>query len=193
MCDIKRKEAELIVSVLKRSNSLNHQKQSSGEYFDGANAMSGLRLVKHAPGAPGLRVLGLGPGLIPCKGLQELQNLLNAHAFWAKGRNTKQLRHLLRKSSVVISLWRNKRMVGFGRATSDGIYRAVLWDIIVAGDLQGMGLGRQVIDALLASPALKNVEKIYLMTTHSAEFYLQLGFKKSHDQELLLLKGQEHN
>ena len=155
--------------------------------------MNSLRLVKHAPGAPGLRIFGLGPRLIPCQGMLELANLLNAHAFWAKGRNTKQLRHLLKESSVVISLWSNKRMVGFGRATSDGIYRAVLWDIIVAGDLQGMGLGRQVVDALLGSPCLKNVEKIYLMTTHSAEFYLQLGFKKSHDQELLLIKGLGHN
>ena len=154
---------------------------------------SELKLVKHAPGAPGLRLFGLGPRLIPSKGMHELQNLLNAHAFWAKGRNIKQLRHLLRKSSVVISLWRDKRMVGFGRATSDGIYRAVLWDIIVAGDLQGMGLGRQVVDALLATPPLRNVEKIYLMTTHSADFYLQLGFKKSHGQELLLKKGQNHN
>ena len=152
--------------------------------------MSSFRLIKHAPGAPGLRLLGLGPGLLPCQGMQELKNLLNTNAFWAKGRNTNQLRKLLSKSPVVISLWRNKRMVGFGRATSDGIYRAVLWDIIVAGDLQGMGLGRQVVDALLASPPLRSVERIYLMTTNSSEFYLQLGFKKVHGQELLMLKGQ---
>ena len=39
-----------------------------------------------------------------------------------------------------------KRLVGFGRATSDGFSRAVLWDIVVAGDLQGHGLGRWVIE-----------------------------------------------
>ena len=41
-------------------------------------------------------------------------------------------------------------MVGFGRATTDGIYRAVLWDVVVAGDLQGKGLGRKVIASLWA-------------------------------------------
>ncbi len=153
--------------------------------------MSCLKLIKHAPGAPGLRLFGLGPSLMPSKGMRELQNLLNNHAFWAQGRNITQLRHLLRTSTVVISLWRNKRMVGFGRATSDGIYRAVLWDIVVAGDLQGMGLGRQVVDALLESEALKNVEKIYLMTTKSSEFYFQLGFTKSHNQELLMIQRQD--
>ena len=49
----------------------------------------------------------------------------------------------------MVSLWRGKRLVGFGRATSDGCSRAVLWDIVVAGDLKGHGLGRRVIDELL--------------------------------------------
>tara|TARA_A100001037_G_scaffold96144_1_gene87546 strand:+ start:1371 stop:1640 length:270 start_codon:yes stop_codon:yes gene_type:complete len=80
-------------------------------------------------------------------------------------------------------------MVGFGRATSDRIFRAVLWDIVVADDLQGLGLGRQVVDALITTPALKNVEKIYLMTTNSKEFYLQLGFEQSEQQNLLFIAG----
>ncbi len=148
--------------------------------------MSGITLVQHAPGAPGLRFLGLGPGLLPRQGLLKLKLLFNKHAFWASGRSTKKLRALLAGSTVVISLWRDNRMVGFGRASSDGIYRAVLWDVVVAGDLQGLGLGRMVVTALLEAPALKNVEKVYLMTTNSSEFYLQLGFKECMDQKLLL-------
>ena len=87
--------------------------------------MTCIMLVRHGPGAPGLRLLGLGPRFLPCKGVLKLKRLLDKHAFWAKGRSDKQIRHLLAKSSVVISLWSGKRMVGFGRATSDGIYRAV--------------------------------------------------------------------
>ena len=83
---------------------------------------------------------------------------------------------MLKGSTVVVSLWRGKRLVGFGRASSDGIYRAVLWDIVVAGDLQGRGLGRKVVEALLESPALRDVERLYLMTTNSASFYRQLSF-----------------
>jgi len=151
--------------------------------------MSHVRLIKHAPGAPGLRLLGLGPRLRPSRGVLQLKQLLEQHAFWAKGRTNKQIRHLLAKSTVVISLWIDQRIVGFGRATSDGICRAVLWDIVVADDLQGLGLGSEVVDALLSAPELKNVEKIYLMTTHSSEFYLQLGFKNCHEQNLLVARG----
>ena len=145
-----------------------------------------IRLVSHAPGAPGLRRLGLGPGGRPTRGLLKLQRLFRKHAFWAQQRSTEDLRRMLRGSPVVVSLWRGKRLVGFGRASSDGIHRAVLWDIVVAGDLQGRGLGRRVVEALLDSPRLRNVERIYLMTTNSAGFYRQLGFISAEQQQLLI-------
>jgi len=151
--------------------------------------MAALQLLIHAPGAPGLRWFGLGPGLRPTRGLWKLQRLFNKHAFWAQGRTKAQLRRLLAGSSVVVSLWQGKRLVGFGRASSDGIYRSVLWDVVVAGDLHGLGLGRRVVEALLAAPALRGVERIYLMTTNSAGFYEQLGFRVAAPQALLVKPG----
>jgi len=148
--------------------------------------MSVFRLIQHAPGAPGLRLLGLGPGLRPSRGLLKLQRLLDKHAFWARGRSLQELRCLLARSEAVVSLWRGKRLVGFGRATSDHSCRAVLWDVVVAGDLQGRGLGRQVVEALLAGPCVRSVERVYLMTTNSAGFYRQLGFQQADPQQLLV-------
>ncbi len=147
-----------------------------------------FHLIRHIPGAPGLRWFGLGPRLLPSRGLLKLKNLLQKHAFWAQNRSIPELKELLAESTVVISLWRGKRMVGFGRATSDGIYRAVIWDVVVAGDLQGRGLGRKVMDALLSSPKIRNVERVYLMTSKGSNFYKQLGFKTVEKQELLILK-----
>ena len=82
--------------------------------------MARIRLVQHALGAPGLRWFGLGPDLKPSRGLLKLRRLLHKHAFWAQQRNTADLKRMLAGSTVVVSLWRGKRMVGFGRATSDG-------------------------------------------------------------------------
>jgi len=147
--------------------------------------MKRLTLIKHAPGAPGLRILGLGPNLLPSEGLSKLKSFLEQHAFWASNRNLKDLRQVLSGSSAVITLWRGKRLIGFGRATSDGIYRAVLWDVVIANDSQGQGLGRQIVEALLATPPLRKVEKVYLMTTNCTAFYKQLGFESCPDQSLL--------
>ena len=135
-----------------------------------------------------MRWLGLGPGYRPSRGLLKLRRLFQKHAFWAENRSNSDLKRMLAGSTVVVSLWRGKRLVGFGRAHSDGIHRAVLWDIVVAGDLQGKGLGRRVVEALLAAPAIRNVERVYLMTTNSAGFYKQLGFTEANPQQLLVRK-----
>lgn len=147
--------------------------------------MDALRLLIHAPGAPGLRLLGLGPGLRPSRGLWKLQRLLDQHTFWARGRSLSQLRRMLAGSAAVASLWRGKRLVGFARASSDGVFRAVLWDVVIPEDLQGQGLGRQLVEALLNAPVVADVERVYLMTTNSAGFYQQLGFSLVNGQQLL--------
>lgn len=83
------------------------------------------------------------------------------------------------------------RLVGFGRASSDGRYRAVLWDVVVEGAYQGQGLGRRLVETLLQAPALREVERTYLMTTNSRAFYERLGFRPleetSPGQQVLVL------
>jgi N-acetylglutamate synthase-like GNAT family acetyltransferase len=76
--------------------------------------------------------------------------------------------------------------VGFGRATSDGIYRAVLWDVVVIHDLEGQGLGRQIVETLLLAAPVASAEKVYLMTTNSQGFYERLGFREAISQKLML-------
>ena len=142
----------------------------------------------HAPGCRGLRWLGLGPGLRPLGALRQLQALLDQHSFWATGRRLGQLRTMLAASTVVVTAWQGQRLVGFGRATSDGVFRATLWDVVVATDQQGGGIGRQLVDALLRSRPLRSVERTYLMTTQSSGFYQQIGFRLVTSQHLLVKK-----
>lgn len=137
-----------------------------------------IQLIRHRRGAWRLR---RAPGQ-----LQQLKRLLNAHSFWASGRSQRQLSRMLAGSQAVISAWQGAQLVGFGRATSDGVFRAVLWDVVVAGEHQGRGLGRRIVEALLQEPALQGVERTYLMTTNSAGFYEQLGFTAMESQRLMV-------
>tara|TARA_B100000700_G_scaffold278249_1_gene326253 strand:- start:311 stop:799 length:489 start_codon:yes stop_codon:yes gene_type:complete len=152
--------------------------------------MEKFKLIRHAPGAPGLRLLGLGPGLRPMNGILKLQYLLDKHSFWANGRSIKDLKLLLAKSTAVVSVWEGDRMIGFGRASGDGVFRTVLWDIVVASDLQGLGLGREIVEALLNTNTIKKTERVYLMTTKGAEFYEQNGFEIVKRQKLMLYKAK---
>jgi len=148
-----------------------------------------LRICKHLKGAPGLRLLGLGPNLLPCNGLFKLQEFLNENTFWAKERKLKQLRTCLAQSDIVVSIWLEKEIVGFGRALTDGIYRGVLWDVVIDEKHQGKGYGKIIVQTILNSKQMKNTQKIYLMTTNKKEFYCQLGFRESKTQNLLIIEN----
>lgn len=117
---------------------------------------------------------------------RQLRQLLDARTFWARGRSLHDLRRMLLGSAAVVSAWEGDHLVGFGRATSDGVFRAVLWDVVVAEQCEGYGLGRCIVEELLASSAVAKAERVYLMTTNSTGFYLKLGFSQSHGQQLLV-------
>ena len=149
--------------------------------------MKDISLIKHASSAPGLRIFGLGPYLKPIKGLEKLQVLFNQDTLWAKNRTIKQIKQMLANSNVIITVWKKNNLVGFGRATTDQVYRAVLWDIVVSKDVQRLGLGKIIVEALLKDKKIISTEKVYLMTTNSKDFYQQLGFKVNINQSLMML------
>ena len=149
--------------------------------------LNSIQVIQHAPGAPGLIILGMGPKGRLVKGLQKLKELLDAETFWANGRDYRSLRTMLFNSTEIISIWKNDCLVGFGRATSDKIYRAVLWDVVVKSEFKGVGIGKLIVENLINQKSIKNVEKIYLMTTNKSTFYSRFGFKKENKQNLMIL------
>ena len=148
--------------------------------------MREIYLIKHSKGALGLRLLGLGPNLKPTNGLIKLQKLLENNTFWAKNRTIKDLKKCLANSDVIVSLWAGAEIVGFGRALTDGIYRGVLWDIVIDQNHQGKGFGTLIVKNLLSSKKIKNTKKLYLMTTNKKLFYSQFDLKEVTSQDLLI-------
>ena len=150
--------------------------------------MQELSIINHSKGAMGLRLFGLGPNFKPTNGLSKLQNLLDRNAFWAKSRTIKDLKKCLANSDVIVSLWVGNEIVGFGRALTDGIFRGVLWDIVIDQNHQGKGFGTLIIKNLLSSKKIRNTKKLYLMTTNKKKFYSQFDFQEVTSQDLLILQ-----
>jgi N-acetylglutamate synthase-like GNAT family acetyltransferase len=109
--------------------------------------------------------------------LQKLSQLMRSSAFWACDRTLEDLAIALRHSHPVISVWDQEQLIGFARATSDGIYRATIWDVVIHADYRGEGLGRKLVQTLLAHPHMNRVERVFLMTTHQQSFYEGIGFE----------------
>ncbi|MEY3401547.1 MAG: acetyltransferase [Anabaena sp. CRKS33] len=116
----------------------------------------------------------------------QLQELFDIAAFWAKGRNIKDLAIAIANSEPVISVWDKELLIGFARATSDGIYRATIWDVVIHPDYQGNGLGSKLIETVLNHPRMQKVERVYLMTTHQQEFYEKIGFQVNKTTTMVL-------
>jgi GNAT superfamily N-acetyltransferase len=86
---------------------------------------------------------------------------------------------MLANSDLVLALidGANDRLVGFARVLTDWRYRAYLYDVVVAPDWQGRGLGRVLMDALLADDRLAAVEMIELSCQREmVPFYRRWGF-----------------
>src|SRR5436189_3576352 len=84
----------------------------------------------------------------------------------------------------------SRTRVGFARAITDGVFLAVVLDVIVAPDVRGVGHGARVMDELLARPELAGVESIELVCQHELiEFYRRWGFTDRVGQSLLMRRS----
>jgi ribosomal protein S18 acetylase RimI-like enzyme len=118
--------------------------------------------------------------------LDRLQSLFQAGAFWAQNRRIEDLAVAIANSDPVISVWDRDRLIGFARATSDGIYRATIWDVVIHPDYRGAGLGSKLVETVLSHPKMNRVERVYLMTSLQQRFYEQIGFQSNSSTTMVL-------
>lgn len=80
------------------------------------------------------------------------------------------------RSYAVVFLFDNEELIGFGRAISDGICQAAIYNIALDERYQGKGLGREIINELIEQVKQCNI----ILYTHpkTIEFYEKLGFSK---------------
>lgn len=88
----------------------------------------------------------------------------------------------------------NGQLIGCGRAVFDGAYQAALYDCAIQALYQGWGLGKQMVEGLLARLPPCNV--MLYATPGKEGFYAQQGFQRLHtgmarflDPETMACKG----
>ncbi|CAN1860813.1 Probable acetyltransferase TAP2 [Linum perenne] len=71
-----------------------------------------------------------------------------------------------------------KRLIGMARATSDHVFNATIWDVIVDPSYQGQGLGKALIEKLIRALLQRDIGNITLFAdSQVVEFYRNLGFE----------------
>ena len=92
------------------------------------------------------------------------------------GRTTADLKTAFENSTIKCFAFSNGRLIGCGRALSDEVYQAVLYDIVVHQEFRNSGIGTAIVKNLLDRIKAKNI--ILYAVPGVEAFYGTLGFKK---------------
>ncbi|KMT08351.1 hypothetical protein BVRB_6g140340 [Beta vulgaris subsp. vulgaris] len=80
-------------------------------------------------------------------------------------------------SLIWVESLKTKRPVAFARATGDGVFNAIIWDVVVDPTFQGIGLGKAVMERLLEELLQKGITNIALYSEPRVlGFYRPMGF-----------------
>jgi len=85
-------------------------------------------------------------------------------------------RKAFENSSSVIFIYDDSKLIGFGRAVSDGAYQAAIYDVAVLPEYQGKGIGKLIVDKILQS--LSGFNFILYASPGKERFYEKLNFRK---------------
>ncbi|MEW6268760.1 MAG: GNAT family N-acetyltransferase [Thermodesulfobacteriota bacterium] len=110
--------------------------------------------------------------------LAELHALYQ-NEWWTRGRTLDETRRAVEGSDVVVAICDHAtgRLLAFARVLTDGVFKALVLDVIVAPERRGEQLGRRLMDAVLAHPDVAGVAHVELYCRpEMVPFYERYGF-----------------
>jgi GNAT superfamily N-acetyltransferase len=97
--------------------------------------------------------------------------------WWANERTLEQTAACIEGSQITVAIFNNSELVGFARAVTDFIYKAIIFDVIVSKQQQRKGLGKKLVSAVKSHPKLIGIRHFELYCLPEMEaFYEEFGF-----------------
>ena len=118
---------------------------------------------------------------------------LYAHVGWWKSgdlKNPDLISQILNGSLCCYGAKVSGRLVGFGRAISDGVSDAYIQDVVVLDSHRGRGIGTRIVQKILDDLRGRGISWIGLIATPgSVELYQNLGFSPLPDHTPMRFTG----
>lgn len=133
-----------------------------------------------------LRIRALGEAQV-----RELHALYQGE-WWTAGRELPDIRRMLAHTDLLFGYQdrTSGRLLAFARVLTDRAYKALVFDLIVAPDHRGRGLGKALVEDVLAHPELAFVRHIELYCQPELlPFYARWGFTTDVGGIVLLRKS----
>ena len=90
-------------------------------------------------------------------------------------------------SASVVFVYDSQQLIGFGRAISDGLIQAAIYDVAVLPSHQRLGIGKQIIEKIVAS--LPGCNFILYAAPGKELFYQKLKFRRMKTAMALFVKA----
>lgn len=108
--------------------------------------------------------------------VEELTSLFG-ELWWTPGRTREDVERMLAHSLVVAFVDDRGSLAAFARVLSDRVYKALVFDVVVAPALRGTGLGDRLVHAVLDHPELREVRHFELYCAPDmVPYYERFGF-----------------
>lgn len=104
---------------------------------------------------------------------------LYQNEWWTKDRTLADTRRMLQHCTLIVGFCEteSKKLAAFSRILTDYLYKAFIFDVIVAEPYRHTGLGRRLVDAIVHHPDLQNVKHLELYCLpEMVPFYRKWGF-----------------
>ena len=111
--------------------------------------------------------------------------------WWTKGRTREQTGHMLESANLVFGLAdeQTDELIGFARVLADGVFKALIFDVIVDDTRRGERLGAVLMDWIKTTPELARVRHFELYCLPElVPFYARWGLSTDVG-ELQLMRG----
>lgn len=108
---------------------------------------------------------------------------------WWDDREVQNVRTAIEETPVAIGLDVDGDLVASARVLTDHVYYATVYDVIVAADHRGDGLGERLLDVVVSHPDLQAVPGLSLLCRKGlVPYYESVGFELS-DPEVEVPEG----
>ena len=104
-----------------------------------------------------------------------IHRFLSTEAYWAKNRTLEQTQTAI-ENSLCFGVYRGREQVGFARVISDKATFAYIGDVFVIESERGKGLGKWLMEVIVAQSDLQNLRRWLLATRDAHGLYDQYEF-----------------
>lgn len=109
--------------------------------------------------------------------LRMVHHFLYTSAHWATGRPMSVVRKSI-ENSLCFGLYDGEQQVGFARVVTDAATVGWICDMFVLPSHRGRGLGKWLVECMMAHPDIKCLRRILLNTRDAHDLYIKhAGFR----------------